>query len=224
MGRRVHASALPSQTWPASSPEEQGMDSEILSQAAEQIGSKHINLRGVIVVRHGTIVLQKYFGSYAADRTQDVYSVTKGVVAALIGIATDKGFIDSVSHKVLDYFPDLTIANNDARKQAITIENLLTMSSGLAWSDDTDINSMMQSGSPQVQYILDLPMAAAPGEKFNYDSGAPGLLCAILKKATGMSGLWKTLVKRMSATWLPWVNSTFAAASGTAYRCSPQAG
>jgi CubicO group peptidase (beta-lactamase class C family) len=162
------------------------MDSGLLTQAVEQIGSKHINLRSMIVIRHGTIVLEKYFGSFTATQPVDVYSVTKGVVAALIGIAIDKGFIDNVNHKVLDYFPDLTIANNDARKQVITIENLLTMSSGLAWSDDTDINKMMNSGS-QVRYVLDLPMAAAPGEKFNYDTGAPGLLCAILKKSTGMT-------------------------------------
>jgi CubicO group peptidase (beta-lactamase class C family) len=162
------------------------MDSGLLTQAAEQIGSKHINLHSMIVIRHGTIVVEKYFGSFSGDQVADVYSVTKGVVAALIGIAIGQGSIDNVNHKVLDYFPKLTIANNDARKQAITIENLLTMSSGLAWSDDTDIDPMMNSGS-QVQYVLDLPMAAAPGEKFNYNTGAPGLLCAILQKATGMS-------------------------------------
>jgi CubicO group peptidase (beta-lactamase class C family) len=162
------------------------MDSGLLTQAAEQIAAKQINLRSMIVIRHGTIVVEKYFGTFRGDQIVDVYSVTKGVVAALIGIAIDKGFIDSVDHKVLDYFPNLTMANNDGRKQAITIENLLTMSAGFAWSDDTDINTMMQSGS-QVQDVLDLPMAAAPGEKFNYDSGAPGLLCAILQKATGMS-------------------------------------
>jgi CubicO group peptidase (beta-lactamase class C family) len=162
------------------------MDSDLLSQAAQQIASKQINLHSMIVIRHGTIVVEKYFGTYTADKTADVWSVTKGVVSALIGIAIGQGSIDSVKHKVVDYFPNLTIANNDAQKQAITIENLLTMSSGFAWSDDTDVDKMMSSGS-QVQYVLDLPMAAAPGTKFNYNTGAPGLLCAILKKATGMS-------------------------------------
>jgi CubicO group peptidase (beta-lactamase class C family) len=180
------ASASVSKTWPYSTPEEQGMDSELLAQAAAQIGSKHINLHSMIVIRHGKIVVEKYFGSFTGDQTVAVYSVTKGVVAALIGIAINQGSIDNVNHKVLDYFPNLTIDNNDANKQAITIENLLTMSSGFAWSDDTDINKMMSSGS-QVQYVLDLPMAAAPGKKFNYDTGAPGLLCAILLKATGIS-------------------------------------
>jgi CubicO group peptidase (beta-lactamase class C family) len=173
-------------SWAASTPEEQGMDSELLAQAATQIASKYINLHSMIVMRHGKVVVEKYFGSYTGDQTVPVYSVTKGVVAALIGIAIDQGSIDNVNHKVLDYFPNLTIDNNDANKQAITIENLLTMSSGFAWSDDTDINKMISNGS-QVQYVLGLPMAAAPGQRFNYNTGAPGLLCAILKKATGMS-------------------------------------
>jgi CubicO group peptidase (beta-lactamase class C family) len=175
-----------SQTWPTSTPEEQGMDSALLAQAAEEIASRQINLHSMIVIRHGTIVVEKYFGTYSADRTQEVYSITKGVTAALIGIALGQGSIDSVDHKVLDYFPDLTLADNDPRKQDITIEHLLTMSSGLAWSDDTDVDAMMRGGS-QVRYVLDRPMAAAPGEKFNYNTGAPGVLCAILQKATGMS-------------------------------------
>ena len=178
------AASNPSRTWPTSTPEEQGMDSETLAQAAAEIGSKQINLHSMIVIRHGTIVVEKYFGSYSADRTQEVYSITKDVTAVLIGIAIGQGAIDSVDHKVLDYFPDLTLADNDVRKQDITIEDLLSMSSGLAWSDDADVDPMMRSGS-QVRYVLNRPMAAAPGEKFNYDTGAPGLLLAILQKATG---------------------------------------
>jgi len=180
------ASASVPESWLTSTPEEQGMDSELLAQAAAQIGSKHINLHSMVVIRHGKVVVEKYFGSYTGDQTVPVYSVTKGVVSALIGIAINQGSIDNVNHKVLDYFSNLTVDNNDANKKAITIENLLTMSSGFAWSDDTDIDKMISNGS-QVQYVLDLPMAAAPGNKFNYNTGAPGLLCAILKKATGMS-------------------------------------
>jgi CubicO group peptidase (beta-lactamase class C family) len=201
------------------------MDSELLSRAVEQISSKHINLHSLIVVHRGTIVLEKYFGPYTAHRAQDVYSVTKGVVAGLIGIAIGQGHIESVNQRVLDYFPGLTIANNDPRKGAITIENVLTMSSGIAWSDDSDVDAMMRSGS-QVQYVLDRPMAATPGERFNYDSGTPGLLCAILRKATGVSPLdfaMANLFGPLGITDCTWAaDSSGLQTGGSGIRMSPR--
>ena len=80
------------------------------------------------------------------------------------------------------------MANNDARKQAITLEHLLTMSSGLEWSDDAN-NGEMDQSQDAVKYVLDRPMAATPGQVFVYNSGAPTILTAILRKTTGKSPL-----------------------------------
>jgi CubicO group peptidase (beta-lactamase class C family) len=81
------------------------------------------------------------------------------------------------------------VANNDARKQAITIEHLLTMSSGLEWSDDINNGQMANQSGDWAKYVLDQPMTATPGEQFTYNSGAPTVLSAILQKATGKSPL-----------------------------------
>jgi len=182
----IATSYWPTQDWRTSTPEQQGMDSGLLAQMMEQIQSKQINLHSMIIVRHGTIVAEAYFQPKYATNLAEVYSVTKSIVSALVGIAIEQGSIDSVNHKVLDYFPDLSVANNDARKQAITIENLLTMSSGLDWSDDVNLEKIGQN-QDWVKYVLDLPMAAAPGEQFTYNSGAPTILTAILRKTTGKS-------------------------------------
>ena len=97
----------PTRDWRTSTPEQQGMDSELLAQMMEQIQSKQINLHSLIIVRHGYIVAEAYFQPYEADNRVEIYSITKSIVSALVGIAIQQGSIDSVNHKVLDYFPDL---------------------------------------------------------------------------------------------------------------------
>ena len=178
----------PAQDWRISTPEQQGLDSKLLAQMMEQIQSKQINLHSLIIVRHGYIVTEAYFQPYEADNQVEIYSITKSIVSALVGIAIQQGSIDSVNHKVLDYFPDLEVANNDARKQAITLEHLLTMSSGLEWSDDVN-NGEMDQSQDAMKYVLDRPMAATPGQVFVYNSGAPTILTAVLRKTTGKSPL-----------------------------------
>jgi CubicO group peptidase (beta-lactamase class C family) len=176
----------PTAEWRSSTPERQGMDSAPLALMMERIKSEQIGLHSVVIVRHGCIVAEAYFQPYDAQRKVEIYSVTKSVVSALVGIAIKQGAIDGVGHKVLDYFPDLAVANNDARKRAITLEQLLTMSSGLKWSDDAN-NGEMDQSQDAVKYVLDRPMADAPGQVFAYNSGAPTILTAILRKATGKS-------------------------------------
>jgi CubicO group peptidase (beta-lactamase class C family) len=178
----------PTHDWRTSTPEQQGMDSELLVQMMEQIQSKQINLHSLIILRHGYIVAEAYFQPYEANNRVEIYSITKSIVSALVGIAIKQGSIDSVNHKVLDYFPDLAVANNDARKQAIALEHLLTMSSGLEWSDEAN-NGEMDQSQDAVKYVLDRPMGATPGQVFTYNSGAPTILTAILRKTTGKGPL-----------------------------------
>jgi len=90
-----------------------------------------------------------------------------------------------------ELFPGREIAGMDADKRAITLEHLLTMSAGLATEDSylhdwTGLNEMRQS-SDWAQYVLDLPMRAAPGERFEYSNGVAQLLGEMLQDAVGMS-------------------------------------
>jgi hypothetical protein len=108
-------------------------------------------------------------------------------------MAMRDGKIDSTDRRVMEFFADRTIANLDDAKKAITIRHLLDMTSGLEWTEGLDgiprsFFAMERSPDWQ-QYILDRPMAAAPGTLFYYDSGNSHLLSAILTKLTGKSAL-----------------------------------
>lgn len=179
--------------WPSSIPEEQGVDSDKLELMMDVIQELGLPVKSVVVIRHGHLVFEEYpdpdFGP--ADM-QRLYSATKSFTSALIGIAIQKGFIESVEQKVLDFFPEWTFKNLDSRKEELTIENLLTMSCGFEWEGpDDDFHTWgdaIHSGDP-VRYVLDLPMVSDPGTEWVYNGGCSHILSAILTKTTGLSTL-----------------------------------
>ena len=182
----------PTKTWLASTPEEQGMDLTRLEQMMAYIDEHDVEFDSVIVVRYGYIVLEEYFNGYDQHAKHHIQCVTKGFTSALIGIALDKGFIESVDQKMVDLFPDHTIANMDARKQRITLEHLLTMYDGLDWhehdypyTDKRNTLGQMWVSKDAVQYVLDRPMSRDPGTEFFHNSGASILLGGIIEQATG---------------------------------------
>lgn len=180
----------PTERWQTSSPEEQGMDSAALARLVD-FGQAR-NLDSLLIVRHGRIVLDAYYAPYTADVPHVVNSVTKAVMGTLTAIALKDGLIDNASRPMLDYFGDRTIDNAEDRKKAITLQHLLDMTSGLAWIEPLTDNRFesvveMERSADWIKYILDRPMAAAPGETFNYNSGNPHLLSAIVAKVAGMS-------------------------------------
>ena len=110
-----------------------------------------------------------------------------------MAIASKDGLLDSPSHRVLDFFDRRSIANLDDRKEAITVQSLLDMTSGIEWTEPLDgrPDSMfeMERSPDWVKFVLDRPMSSAPGDVFNYNSGNAHLLSAIITKLTGMSAL-----------------------------------
>ncbi|MHA1137970.1 MAG: serine hydrolase domain-containing protein [Candidatus Thorarchaeota archaeon] len=184
----------PTEIWQQSTPDEQFMNSAMLETADELMENASCGVRSFIVVRNDFIVHETYYSPYNTENhTQYLYSATKGIVSLLIGMAIYQGFIDNVSQKLVNFFPDRTIANLDAQKEAITLEHLLTMTSGLEWDEDnyTSDNDMFQMRETDdwIQYILDRPMAAKPGTTFNYNSGCSHLLSGIINATTGMTPL-----------------------------------
>ena len=165
------------------------MDSKALAKLVE-FGTTR-SLDSLLVARHGTIVAEAYWAPYSAEILHAIHSSTKAVVGTLAAIAVNDGLLDNTDHRVLDFFRDRAVANLDDRKQAVTIQNLLDMTSGLDWREPLDgrPDSIIEMArTPDwLEFILDRPMASAPGDVFNYDSGNPHLLSAILTKVSGMS-------------------------------------
>jgi CubicO group peptidase (beta-lactamase class C family) len=124
----------PTEGWRTSTPEEQGMDAEQLARLLEYVEERDIEIRSVVIVRNGYIVLETYYYPFTADSENRVCSVTKSFASALVGIAIGQGYIRGADDHVLDLFADRTISNVDPWKEAMTLEHLLTMSSGMDWS------------------------------------------------------------------------------------------
>jgi CubicO group peptidase (beta-lactamase class C family) len=162
------------------------MNADVLQKMQTFIKVNRPAVYSVLVVRHGYLVYEKYF---RGDATQDyeVASVTKSVTSMLVGIAMQQGYIKNLDQKLQDFFPEYVKQDMDARTRAITLKNLLTMTSGFAWSEETPW-SWPQSGD-WVRYVIEGTMAAEPGLKFTYDTAAVHLLSGILTKVTGTSTL-----------------------------------
>jgi CubicO group peptidase (beta-lactamase class C family) len=185
----------PTEGWVTSTPEDQGMDSTALAGIYDHVRDSGARIRNMLVVRHGYLVAEEYFSPmiYDMNDTHIVFSVTKSVVSSLIGIAIDMGFIDNTSQLLLDFFPDRTIANMSAWKEAITLEDVLHMRSGFQWDEDNydEYNDFfaMEDSDDWAQYVLDRPMANEPGSTFYYNSGNSHLLATIINITTGMTPL-----------------------------------
>jgi CubicO group peptidase (beta-lactamase class C family) len=121
--------------WRTSTPEAQGIKSGVLADMLEKIEAGGYAIQSITVIRHGAMVLDTYFFPFEKREKHIIHSCTKSIMSALVGIAIDKGYIKGVNQKVLDFFPDKRVANLDDRKKAITLQDLLTMASGLKCRD-----------------------------------------------------------------------------------------
>ena len=187
----VAATYWPTAGWRSSTPEEQGMDSGLLSAMLGEILEKNYEIDSVTVVRNGYMVADVSIHPFSSTSKHNIYSCTKSVVSALVGIAIDQGYIEGLQQPVLSFFPQRTIANRDANKEAMTLEHLLTMTTGFRCQDSylyrwSGLNQMRES-EDWVQFVLDLPMEGEPGERFEYCNGASFLLSGIIQETTGMS-------------------------------------
>jgi CubicO group peptidase (beta-lactamase class C family) len=179
----------PKQHWRTSTPEAQGMDSAKLSGALEFASATSLPLHSVTVIRHGALVLDASFYPYGPGMLHNGASITKSVISALVGLAIHKGHIRSVAQPVLECFPDRTVPNLDAHKRAMTVEHLLTMTSGLDCGftpTEAELFEMLRS-QHWVEFALGLPMKLAPGTRFAYCSPGVHLLAGIIQATTGES-------------------------------------
>jgi CubicO group peptidase (beta-lactamase class C family) len=181
------AGIWPTKGWDTSSPEQQGVDSNALADLVKFGASEKMDC--LLVTRHGRIVAESYYAPFRTGLKHRINSATKAVVGTLIGIALKNGLLDSLDHRVLEFFPDRKIANLDDNKQAITIQHLLNMTSGLEWKERLDdtvpVSLLALERSPDwQQFVLDQPMVQPPGTAFEYNSGNPHLLSAIINRLT----------------------------------------
>ena len=167
---------------------------------------------GFVVVDDDLLAYERYFGRADRQTRQTSFSVAKSFVSTLIGIAIDEGLIGSVTDPVTEYLPELS--ERDPRFERITLRDLLTMSSGiryeeqslpLPWGDDVDTyygTDLRDLGLSATQIVR------PPGQEWLYNNYNPLLLGLVLERATGTSvsdymarRLWQPLGAEADATW-----------------------
>ena len=129
---------------------------------------------------------------YHGTELHTMQSISKTVTSAIIGVAITRGDFKAGLHTpVLSYFDVAKVKNVDDRKRRMTLQDVLTMTAGLEWTEDVPYDdprsdsSLMEATDDWVQYVIDKPMAEEPGAVFNYSSGATELLAYIFQKETG---------------------------------------
>ena len=142
-------------------------------------------LHSLVVSHRGAAVFEHHARGYSATRQANIKSASKSIIAALVGIAIQKKLIPGVDEPIVRWFPELRKDPN-ARKQRITIEDLLTMRSGLESTSGGNYGPWVNSRN-WVRHALDRPMVSDPGTSMEYSTGTSHILSAILTKATKKS-------------------------------------
>lgn len=209
----------PTKGWPASTPDAEGLDANTLNALdAEFASGKRGQITSMLVIRHGKVVFDKSYPHdfdklfegrdpvrgpynyydpewhpfYKHGKLHTMQSVSKSFTSALVGIAIGRGELPSLDTKVMPLFDGFRLPDGDPRRADMTLEHVLTMTTGIKWDESTvaytdPANSCanMEKSDDWIQYVLDQPMADAPGSKFVYNSGATELLSYLIRKATG---------------------------------------
>jgi len=187
----------PTKDWRSCTPEEVGMDSELLRKMNEDMVLQmrlHVDVHSVHVIRKGYIVAEQYYSpEYSEDSLHLIFSCTKSILSAAYGIAMEKGHINNLDTALYDYFPDYISDGDSSLKEQISLYHALTMSDGLEWyetqypyEDERNTFNHWRGQGGENQFILERPIANHPGSSFNYNSGISQLLATILENQCGM--------------------------------------
>jgi len=166
---------------------------------------------GLIVIRDGKILHESYnFGNNEESRWVS-FSVTKSVTSMLLGAAIKDGFINSVKEPLVSYLPQL----KGSHYEDVSIEQILHMSSGVAWNEDyndpkSDVSIASALNSLKLyDYLSSLGASSKPGSKFNYNTAETNLIGGLVRSAIGnnLSGylekkIWKPFGMEFDANWL----------------------
>ncbi|MDH3245162.1 MAG: beta-lactamase family protein [Saprospiraceae bacterium] len=190
--------------------EEVGMDAATISKALTKIKRGKFNeTHAVLIYKDDRLVLEEYFTGHRHqwdaprhwaglidwdhDEFHHIMSVTKSITSTCVGIAIKEGYIESVDQSIFDYLPDHQHLST-ALNENITIEHLLTMTSGWAWyewgapysSAENPIIGIWISDKDPLSFILEGEIVHTPGTRFSYYGGHQILLGEILRHASGL--------------------------------------
>lgn len=205
---------------------------------AEQSGALK-NLHAVLVWRKGQLLAERYYSgpdeswgrdlgtvAFGPGTLHDLRSVTKSVVGLLYGIALAEGKVPALDTPLLDAFPEHKDLAKDPQRAAWTIGHVLSMAMGTTWNEDlpyTDPRNSeiaMERAEDRVRFILEQPLEADPGTRWDYNGGCSALIGALISSATGgdlLAYARDVLFDPLaipSSEWIQGQDKAYSAASG----------
>ncbi|HVZ31064.1 MAG TPA: serine hydrolase [Polyangiaceae bacterium] len=176
--------------WQVASPEDVGLASQALAAIHEQLlrEDRYRGTLSLLVVKDGKLVWETYLRRRSDQgAVRNIQSVTKSVTSLVFGIARDQGSIPSLDATLGQIFPD-ELVGLDPRKAAISLRDLLTMRSGIAFhNEDFSVEMWVEKPRQPLHYLLSQPLYADPGERFYYRDVDPQLIGYALSRLTGES-------------------------------------
>jgi CubicO group peptidase (beta-lactamase class C family) len=191
--------------------DEVNIDKSYIEKAINDIErGKYGEVHSLLIYKDDRLVVEEYFTghryqwdapdhhgelvTFTSSTVHALQSVTKSITSACTGIAVDNGFIQNVDQSIFDYLPDYQYLNTDG-KDKITVEHLVTMTSGLKWdewsrslgSESNDIVGIWFSDKGPIEYVLEKPLKYEPGTRFTYSGGCMIVLGEVIKNASGMN-------------------------------------
>ena len=158
------------------------------------------NIHSVLIAEKGHLIYEEYFEgkdeNFGRDlgfvkhndtTLHDIRSISKSVVAILIGTCIDRGLIKGVDEKISSFYPEYAF---EGEKAEWTIEHFLTMTTGLRWNENVSYDNpsndeiKMNSSEDPINYVFSQPIETVPGTTWNYNGGATQILANIVEKVS----------------------------------------
>lgn len=177
--------------WPINSAQNVGMDQQHIDAAIEQIESGSVgNIQSLIIIKDGQLVTEKYFNNEGEKRP--VYSVTKSVGSAMLGIAKHQGAEININDAILNYLPQYSGISNYQQASQIKLHDILTQRHGYNWDEwstafsnhSNPVNRMLRA-SDWYRFALQSSITEAPDQNFTYSTGHSSLMSPIIQNRTG---------------------------------------
>jgi CubicO group peptidase (beta-lactamase class C family) len=181
--------AWPTHGWRTAAPQDAGMDPRGLAEIDDQARLVFPALRSVLVVRHGVLVVERYYHGATPATYFNVFSVTKSVTSALIGIALGDRSLGGLEQPIDRLLAEHLPPRPDPRIRNVTVEHVLTMTAGLPPDSPDDSPPSLVDAADWVRFVLSQHPPTKPGTRFAYSSAGSHLLSAIVADATGQTTL-----------------------------------
>lgn len=181
----VDYTPLPSDDWIVSTPEEQGLDPELVAELYYN-ASKMENIYSLLVFKNDYLIAEDYFNIGTPTQQVNIHSVTKSINSALVGLALEEGCLTSLDQKMMEFFPEFDNRIRDSRKRDITIRQMLQMRAGYPWEEATPEGTELLFTGFHTADLVNVPLARDPGSGAAYSNLTSHLLGLIVARACDM--------------------------------------